>query len=43
MLVSARDSNAKSFVYAASSSTYGDHADLPKKKMLSANHYLHMQ
>ena len=32
MLVSARDSNAKSFVYAASSSTYGDHADLPKKE-----------
>lgn len=30
MLVAARDSNVKSFVYAASSSTYGDHPDLPK-------------
>ena len=30
MLVSARDSNVKSFIYAASSSTYGDHPSLPK-------------
>lgn len=30
MLVSARDADVKSFVYAASSSTYGDHPDLPK-------------
>jgi len=30
VLVAARDSNVKSFVYAASSSTYGDHPDLPK-------------
>jgi len=30
MLVSARDANVKRFVYAASSSTYGDHPDLPK-------------
>jgi len=30
MLVAARDSNVKNFVYAASSSTYGDHSDLPK-------------
>ena len=30
MLVAARDANVKSFVYAASSSTYGDHPDLPK-------------
>jgi len=30
MLVSARDAKVKSFVYAASSSTYGDHPDLPK-------------
>jgi UDP-N-acetylglucosamine 4-epimerase len=30
MLVAARDSNVKGFVYAASSSTYGDHPDLPK-------------
>ncbi|MER1968813.1 SDR family oxidoreductase [Castellaniella sp. GW247-6E4] len=30
MLVAARDEGVKSFVYAASSSTYGDHPDLPK-------------
>ena len=30
MLVAARDSDVKGFVYAASSSTYGDHPDLPK-------------
>lgn len=30
MLVAARDAGAKRFVYAASSSTYGDHPDLPK-------------
>lgn len=30
MLVAARDSKVKRFVYAASSSTYGDHPDLPK-------------
>ncbi len=30
MLVAARDGKAKSFVYAASSSTYGDHPALPK-------------
>ncbi|ETF03869.1 Vi polysaccharide biosynthesis protein vipB/tviC [Advenella kashmirensis W13003] len=30
MLVAAREANIKSFVYAASSSTYGDHPDLPK-------------
>jgi len=30
MLVAARDAQVKSFVYAASSSTYGDHPDLPK-------------
>jgi len=30
ILVAARDANVKSFVYAASSSTYGDHPDLPK-------------
>ncbi len=30
MLVAARDHNVSSFVYAASSSTYGDHPDLPK-------------
>jgi len=32
MLVAARDSNVKNFVYAASSSTYGDHKALPKKE-----------
>ncbi len=30
MLIAARDSNVKNFVYAASSSTYGDHKVLPK-------------
>jgi UDP-N-acetylglucosamine 4-epimerase len=30
MLVAARDAGVKSFTYAASSSTYGDHPDLPK-------------
>ncbi|PRC93523.1 NAD-dependent epimerase/dehydratase family protein [Solimicrobium silvestre] len=30
MLVAARDHQVKRFVYAASSSTYGDHPDLPK-------------
>lgn len=30
MLVAARDAQAQSFVYAASSSTYGDHPGLPK-------------
>lgn len=30
MLVAARDAGARRFVYAASSSTYGDHPDLPK-------------
>lgn len=30
MLVAARGANVKRFVYAASSSTYGDHPDLPK-------------
>lgn len=30
MMVAARDARVKRFVYAASSSTYGDHPDLPK-------------
>jgi UDP-N-acetylglucosamine/UDP-N-acetylgalactosamine 4-epimerase len=30
MLVASRDANVKSFIYAASSSTYGDHPALPK-------------
>jgi len=30
MLVASNDANVKRFVYAASSSTYGDHPDLPK-------------
>ena len=30
MLVASRDAKVKNFVYAASSSTYGDHPDLPK-------------
>ena len=32
MLVAARDANVKRFVYAASSSTYGDHPGLPKQE-----------
>ena len=32
MLVAARDANVKRMVYAASSSTYGDHPDLPKEE-----------
>lgn len=32
MLVAARDANVSQFVYAASSSTYGDHPDLPKQE-----------
>ena len=34
MLVSARNAKVKRFVYAASSSTYGDHPDLPKVEEL---------
>jgi UDP-N-acetylglucosamine 4-epimerase len=32
MLIAARDAKVKRFVYAASSSTYGDHPGLPKKE-----------
>jgi UDP-N-acetylglucosamine 4-epimerase len=32
MLVTARDAELKRFVYAASSSTYGDHPGLPRWK-----------
>ena len=32
MLVASRDKQVKRFVYAASSSTYGDHPDLPKRE-----------
>jgi len=32
MLVAARDANVSRFVYAASSSTYGDHPELPKQE-----------
>lgn len=32
MLTAARDARVKRFVYAASSSTYGDHPDLPKQE-----------
>lgn len=37
MLLSARDANVKSFTYAASSSTYGDHPALPKVEDLIGN------
>jgi UDP-N-acetylglucosamine 4-epimerase len=32
MLIAARDANVSSFTYAASSSAYGDHPDLPKRE-----------
>ncbi len=32
MLIAARDADVRRFVYAASSSTYGDHPDLPKQE-----------
>ncbi len=32
MLIAARDAKVRRFVYAASSSTYGDHPDLPKQE-----------
>ncbi|RUM40111.1 MAG: Vi polysaccharide biosynthesis UDP-N-acetylglucosaminuronic acid C-4 epimerase TviC [Desulfobulbus sp.] len=37
MLVAARDAKVKRFVYAASSSTYGDHPDLPKVEDIIGN------
>ncbi|MCF6280667.1 MAG: NAD-dependent epimerase/dehydratase family protein [Candidatus Polarisedimenticolaceae bacterium] len=37
MLVAARDNKIKQFVYAASSSTYGDHPGLPKVEELIGN------
>ncbi len=37
MLVAARDAQVKRFVYAASSSTYGDHPDLPKQEDIIGN------
>lgn len=37
MLVAARDANVKRFVYAASSSTYGDHHALPKVEEVIGN------
>jgi UDP-N-acetylglucosamine 4-epimerase len=37
MLVAARDARVKRFVYAASSSTYGDHPGLPKVESLIGN------
>lgn len=37
MLVAARDSGVKRFVYAASSSTYGDHPALPKQEDIIGN------
>jgi len=37
MLVASKDANVKRFVYAASSSTYGDHPDLPKVEDMIGN------
>ena len=39
MLVASRDNGVKRFVYAASSSTYGDSESMPKSKMLLENLY----
>lgn len=37
MLIAARDAGISHFVYAASSSTYGDHPGLPKREALTGN------
>lgn len=37
ILLASKNANVKSFVYAASSSTYGDHKKLPKKENLIGN------
>ena len=37
MLTASRDAKVKRFVYAASSSTYGDHPDLPKREAVIGN------
>ena len=37
MLVASRDAKVKRFVYAASSSSYGDNADLPKLENMIGN------
>ena len=41
MLISARDSNVKNFIYASSSSAYGDHEALPKVEDVIANLKIH--
>ena len=43
MFIAARDAGVKRFVYAASSSTYGDSKTLPKLKIKLGNHYPHTQ
>ena len=42
MLISSRDNNIKRFIFAASSSTYGDSKSLPKLENI-INHCLYMQ
>jgi UDP-N-acetylglucosamine 4-epimerase len=37
MLVAAKDSGVKRFVYASSSSVYGDNADMPKQEAITGN------
>jgi len=37
MLISSKDANVKRFIYAASSSTYGDHPELPKVEERTGN------
>ena len=39
MLVAARNNRVKRFIYAASSSTYGDSEVMPKLKITLKNHY----
>ena len=43
ILTSAKNASVESFTYAGSSSTYGDHPDLPKKRKLLATLYHLMQ
>ena len=42
MLTAAKENNVESFTYASSSSAYGDHPALPKKKKLLVSPFLLM-
>jgi UDP-N-acetylglucosamine 4-epimerase len=41
MLMAAKEAKVKRFIYAASSSTYGDSVGLPKVEDVIENHFLH--